>query len=63
MLTILDFRVKEKRSLAHPNAGFRQQLKLFYYMNFKMDKNNIKYRKFRLQLAAISFIKGKENFA
>lgn len=50
---------KTKRKLVFPNPGFVQQLKLFYQMGFKIDKNNENYKMYRLKLAADKLQKAK----
>uniref|UniRef100_A0A0A9XAB3 Dual specificity protein phosphatase 12 n=1 Tax=Lygus hesperus TaxID=30085 RepID=A0A0A9XAB3_LYGHE len=45
-------RVKEKRKFACPNVGFENQLRLFEKMGFKIDKNYLHYRLFKLKVAA-----------
>lgn len=45
-------KVKNKRSIVYPNQGFVAQLKLYKEMNYKLDKNFVKYKVFRLNLAA-----------
>lgn len=53
------FRVKEKRNIVFPNEGFVYQLKVYGEMGYTIDKNNSKYRLFRLTLAAESVKKSK----
>lgn len=45
-------KVKAKRSIVFPNQGFVAQLKLYKEMGFKIDKNHIKYKLYRLGMAA-----------
>lgn len=52
-------KVKNKRSIVYPNHGFVSQLNLYKDMGFKIDKNNMKYKVFRLNLAADRFQKIK----
>ncbi|XP_063902761.1 dual specificity protein phosphatase MPK-4-like isoform X1 [Zophobas morio] len=44
--------VKLKRSIVYPNQGFISQLTLYKEMNYKLDPNNMKYKIFRLNIAA-----------
>ncbi|XP_063708938.1 dual specificity protein phosphatase MPK-4 [Culicoides brevitarsis] len=46
--------VKSKRKLVGPNPGFIQQLRLFHRMGFQIDKNDEKYKIYRLRIAAES---------
>lgn len=52
-------KVKRNRSIIHPNPGFVAQLKLFYEMGFKIDRNNMRYKVFRLNMAADKVRKAK----
>ncbi|XP_067009394.2 dual specificity protein phosphatase MPK-4 [Anabrus simplex] len=45
-------RVKERRRFVGPNPGFQSQLRLFELMGFQIDKHNVQFRMFRLQIAA-----------
>ncbi|RZC39132.1 DSPc domain containing protein [Asbolus verrucosus] len=45
-------RVEAKRSMIYPNEGFVAQLHLYKEMGYKIDPNNMKYKKFRLNIAA-----------
>lgn len=53
-LTYIDAfeKAKLKRSIVYPNQGFVTQLKLYKQMDYKVDKTNMKYKKFRLNHAA-----------
>lgn len=53
------FRVKTKRRFVGPNSGFISQLKLFYKMGCKIDKDHPKYKQYRLRLAADCMKKAK----
>lgn len=44
--------VKQKRKIAYPNRGFQEQLKLYEEMGFAEDSTNMKFKIYRLQLAA-----------
>ncbi|KAF5307783.1 hypothetical protein FQR65_LT06654 [Abscondita terminalis] len=44
--------VKNKRSIVFPNQGFVSQLKLYKEMGYKIDKNHMKYKLYRLGMAA-----------
>lgn len=44
--------VKSKRDVTMPNQGFQLQLKLYHVMGWKIDKKNLQFRLFRLQIAA-----------
>ncbi|KAL3280816.1 hypothetical protein HHI36_004047 [Cryptolaemus montrouzieri] len=52
-------KVKLKRNIIYPNHGFVSQLHLYEEMNYTIDKNNMKYKVFRLNLAANRFQKIK----
>lgn len=52
-------RVKAQRSQVHPNQGFANQLILYHKMGFKVDPNNMKYKMFRLGIAADYFKRAK----
>ncbi|CAH0747776.1 unnamed protein product [Diatraea saccharalis] len=43
--------VKQKRRFVCPNAGFVAQLKLFAQMGYKIDKDDPRYKQFRLKMA------------
>ncbi|CAH0405679.1 unnamed protein product [Chilo suppressalis] len=43
--------VKQKRRFVCPNAGFVAQLKLYAQMGFKIDKEDPRYKQFRLKMA------------
>ncbi|XP_021937206.1 dual specificity protein phosphatase MPK-4-like isoform X2 [Zootermopsis nevadensis] len=45
-------RVKSKRRYVGPNPGFVSQLCLYETMKWRMDKTNIQFRMYRLQIAA-----------
>lgn len=45
-------RVKEKRRFVGPNPGFESQLRLYERMGYTIDRSNIQFRMFRLQIAA-----------
>lgn len=45
-------KVKKKRSVVYPNQGFVSQLKLFREMGYKIDKSHMKFKVFRLGVAA-----------
>ncbi|KAF5275669.1 hypothetical protein FQA39_LY06781 [Lamprigera yunnana] len=45
-------KVKSKRAIVYPNQGFVSQLKLYKEMGYKIDKNNMKYKVYRLSIAA-----------
>ncbi|CAH1369393.1 dual specificity protein phosphatase MPK-4-like [Tenebrio molitor] len=45
-------KVKIKRSIVYPNQGFVSQLILYKEMGYKIDQNNMKYKIFRLNIAA-----------
>ncbi|EFA12947.1 dual specificity protein phosphatase MPK-4 [Tribolium castaneum] len=45
-------KVKAKRGLVYPNHGFVSQLHLYKEMGYKIDPNNMKYKLFRLNVAA-----------
>jgi len=45
-------RVKARRSVIGPNFGFLAQLKLYELMRFRIDKNNLFYKRFRLHVAS-----------
>lgn len=45
-------RVKSKRSIVCPNRGFVSQLIMYKEMNFTLDNNYMRYKKFRLSTAA-----------
>lgn len=44
--------VKSKRNLVGPNQGFIQQLRLFHRMCFQINKQDEKYKIYRLRIAA-----------
>lgn len=52
-------RVKKKRNMIDPNPGFVTQLKLYQAMGFKVDKNHLKYKIYRLNIAADKVRKSK----
>ncbi|KAK9890501.1 hypothetical protein WA026_010580 [Henosepilachna vigintioctopunctata] len=52
-------KVKLKRSIVYPNHGFVSQLHLYKEMGYTTDKNNMKYKIFRLNMAADRFKKIK----
>lgn len=52
-------RVKKKRNMIDPNPGFVTQLKLYQTMGFKVDINHLKYKIFRLNIAADKVRKSK----
>ncbi|XP_060517754.1 dual specificity protein phosphatase MPK-4-like [Cylas formicarius] len=45
-------KVKAKRRIVFPNKGFVSQLKLYKEMGYKIDKMDIRYKIFRLNIAA-----------
>uniref|UniRef100_A0A1Y1L6G8 Uncharacterized protein n=1 Tax=Photinus pyralis TaxID=7054 RepID=A0A1Y1L6G8_PHOPY len=45
-------KVRSKRSIVCPNQGFVSQLKLYREMGYKIDKNHLKYKLYRLQIAS-----------
>lgn len=44
--------VKSKRSIIYPNRGFVTQLELYREMGYKIDRNYLKFKVYRLQKAA-----------
>lgn len=52
------FRVKERRRFVGPNPGFESQLRLYERMGYAIDRSNIQFRMFRLQIAAEKVRKG-----
>lgn len=52
-------RVKSKRRFVGPNPGFVSQLRLYEVMNWQVDKTNIQFRMYRLQIAADQIKKAK----
>jgi len=38
--------VKAKRSIVYPNNGFREQLNLYYQLQFNVNKESDEYNKF-----------------
>ncbi|PSN30522.1 hypothetical protein C0J52_24114 [Blattella germanica] len=52
-------RVKSKRRFVGPNPGFISQLQLYEVMNWQVDKSNIQFRMYRLQIAADQVKKAK----
>lgn len=51
--------VKNKRRFVNPNSGFLAQLKLYEDMGFTIDTRNIKFKLYRLQIAADKVRKAK----
>ncbi|MBO8666534.1 hypothetical protein INO76_16010, partial [Staphylococcus aureus] len=45
-------RVKIKNAAALPNSGFQAQLSLYETLGWKIDKNNMQFKLFRLKIAA-----------
>lgn len=45
-------KVKKKRKIVSPNQGFSSQLRLYQDMNYKIDKSHMRYKIFRLNIAA-----------
>lgn len=45
-------KVKTRRTIVYPNQGFVSQLKLYKEMSYTVDKNHMKYKIFRLNMAA-----------
>ncbi|GJQ67358.1 MKP-4 [Trypoxylus dichotomus] len=45
-------KVKSKRSIVYPNQGFVSQLKLYKEMGYTIDSSSMKYKVFRLSVAA-----------
>lgn len=54
-------RVKSRRHVVGPNYGFLSQLKLYEIMGYKIDKQNLFYKRFRLQVCADKVKSGKRN--
>jgi len=52
------FRVKVKNATALPNIGFQAQLSLYETLGWKIDKNNMQFKLFRLKIAARKVKKG-----
>ncbi|KAK9736711.1 Dual specificity phosphatase, catalytic domain [Popillia japonica] len=52
-------KVKSKRSIVYPNQGFVSQLKLYKHMGYTVDVNNMKFKIFRLSVAADKVRKAK----
>lgn len=52
------FRVKNKNAAALPNVGFQAQLCLYKTLGWKIDKNNMQFKMFRLKIAARKVKKG-----
>ncbi|GFG38883.1 hypothetical protein Cfor_02190 [Coptotermes formosanus] len=52
-------RLKSKRRFVGPNPGFISQLRLYETMNWQVDKTNIQFRMYRLQIAADQVKKAK----
>ena len=51
-------RVKSKRRFVGPNPGFISQLQLYETMKWQVDRSNIQFRMYRLQIAADQVKKG-----
>lgn len=51
--------VKLKRNIVYPNHGFVNQLKLYKDMEYSVAKNNLRYKVYRLNLAADKVKKAK----
>lgn len=51
-------RVKSKNAAALPNIGFQAQLCLYEILGWKIDKDNMQYKLFRLKIAARKVKKG-----
>ncbi|KAJ9574386.1 hypothetical protein L9F63_025969, partial [Diploptera punctata] len=51
--------VKSKRRFVGPNPGFIAQLQLYETMKWRVDRNNIQFRMYRLQIAADQVKKAK----
>ncbi|XP_063235066.1 dual specificity protein phosphatase MPK-4, partial [Bacillus rossius redtenbacheri] len=45
-------RVKAQRQYVGPNPGFQSQLRLYHGMGWRLDRANLQFRMFRLQVAA-----------
>ncbi|XP_053601995.1 dual specificity protein phosphatase MPK-4-like isoform X2 [Plodia interpunctella] len=43
--------VKSKRRFIHPNMGFQAQLKLFGHMGYRLNKDDPRFKQFRLKMA------------
>lgn len=52
--------MKASSPTASPNAGFVQQLRLFYKMGWKIDAQHEQFKMYRLRLAADKVRKGRE---
>ncbi|XP_069696399.1 dual specificity protein phosphatase MPK-4 [Periplaneta americana] len=52
-------RVKSKRRFVGPNPGFLSQLRLYEVMSWQVDKSNVQFRMYRLQIAADQVKKAK----
>lgn len=57
-LLIFCYRVKVKNTAALPNNGFQAQLNLYETLGWKIDKNNMQFKLFRLKIAARKVKKG-----
>lgn len=55
---IFIFRVKNKNAAALPNIGFQAQLSLYEILGWKIDKNNMQFKLYRLKIAARKVKKG-----
>jgi len=55
---LIYFRVKVKNAAALPNIGFQAQLSLYETLGWKIDKNNMQFKLFRLKIAARKVKKG-----
>lgn len=51
-------RIKSKNAAAFPNLGFQAQLCLYENLGWKIDKDNMQFKLFRLKIAARKVKKG-----
>lgn len=57
-LLLYSYRVKNKNAAALPNVGFQAQLCLYETLGWKIDKENMQFKLYRLKLAARKVKKG-----